>query len=1043
MSDYDEDDFLDREGDDEVEVVEDEENELHFSVEGLGQLHTLDDGAKVFVVTPDTVHCLHDIQIALRDQNAGGEADSRKVDLCLSRWSVVGKQLVPLFLHHREDNKIWTGVLKLLVILTRPLGKAFPDRDEHIKFLQDYKELMSTRDMFIVLMSIITEAITTNNTVETQINEIETQIARIDDTVRPVPEPVEDNAGETQNMDAPMDETLMKLRQEEEERKVRKERKRMKELKKAEIRSLTERSKVHEKNVELVLTLVRHLLEIADPKPGMKGYTQARSTMQIQLIKYLSEEAVLDALIMFGEQVEFPKYSHLNWLFLEIFYHVCATIPPSELANYYEQLKVDLTKLLDLEKQLVYAQVPKYARHSRFATDSVLRNVQPSCGGNLADTGAVVQKAARSKFFRERKLVAAGPDGQQAQVPSLFEDPAFIDIATGTNSMPALPVSVLGSDFREFYAEIKSFIDRFLEAVFANLMKSVYVEIENEKNLHDYDLVRVVNMITWILDYQYKLMRKATNLSKQANRRGSVEDTPAPTVSVVPMPSIDNVQWALSQDALSLIAKQVKLHSREAKTIKGGGANLVVALRALLEQLKMAKILGPTSGDSFRILDSLCYDEVPRALTWTIRNFKPTVNRPEVLWYSLECVEELVKTIDKYMAHKKTTENGGRPKTIKKNKSRISRQEAELQGIEFYDHQSSSDSDVSIRSAESNDEGGEEALIDAKSGVMADMCHGEFIGNLFYVLQNFKDNPQSANDAVCAALMRITMEHQAYVAYFFQLSYLVILYNIINDPLLRAIEEERKKYSSVILITKLVIRKFVQTARVNKNVFVEILFPRTKVGRYGSLLSIETDLNSICNNYQDEETRIILERIHNGDTYEHLKAEKNERAMYGSPWTDDEEQQLIGLWEQVNGMEGRSKRDKVNMIIANTVPLEGRKKRKPKDVYHKLMKLGLIQNSEDDDGFSDQYSNSDSDYHRMDDDAASDGSRSAVSSDSDDGNDTNPRNFQDYISKVNRVKISDLMASTFDTILQADGQGLTTDEMELLGQDFLLKVSGA
>ena len=1006
-------------GEDDLEVVEDEENELHYSVEGLGQFHEIE-GQKMFVKTDDCVHCIHDIQVALRKDGSG---DTRRVDKYLGLWQTVDKRLVPLFLHYREDAKIWTGVLKLLVILTRPLTKATPEMSTHLKFLQDYKEALSTQDVFITLMSILMDAVSNNEQTETQIHEIQTQIAQIDASVaadqpeeKAVLEPTTYvDQGETQQV---VDEKILELRKEEEAKRVRKEKKRQKEAKKHEIRTLSERSKVHEKNVELVLTLIRHLLEIPDPKNGDSGYSQSRGQLQIQLIKHLSDEGVLDLLIMFAEQVvELEKLKHLNWLFFQIFYHICATIPPTELANYDHIFKKDLSKLLDIEKKLVYAQVPQYSRHSRFANASVLKHVAPSSQSAPAVVSEVAQKAARTRHYRERRTQAG-----EGELPNLFQDPSFIDINTGADAGDGqlLPSSILGKDYRDFYADIKAFIDQFIESVFAHLMKSVYAEIEQEsKNLQDYDTVRVLNMVTWILDYQNKLIKKSKKF-------GTV------------VTDNKNVSWAVSQDALNLVSRQVKQHSKEAKTIKHGGANLVVVLRTLLEQIKIARALGADNGDAYTILDSFCYDELYRMLTWTVRSYKPTANRPEVLSYSLECIDEFLRLVDVFEKKFATQESTGAPKPVNKKKRapKISAAEAELQGMDFYDP-GHSDSDASIITSDGEDREYNlsflDSIRDAKASIMAEVCHSESIKHIFHGLNKFKENSLSINNAIAAIILRITQEKESYVAYFFQLSSLVVLYSIINDPTLRSVEEERVKYDSIILISKLIIRKFVKVARVNKLVFVEALFPRAKGGRGGSLFSIETDLNAICSNYSDEESRIILERIHQGDTYADLKAERREQAKYAQPWSEDEDQQLIGLWDHVKGMEGRAKRDKINTIVVNLVPLEGKKKRKFSEIKLRLISLGLlVQADQDDSDISDYYSDQEGDYRPEASDAGD--ARSETSSDDqDEAANRNPRNFQEYIKRVNAVKVSDRLTSLFDQFLETN-VGITHEEMGLLGE---------
>jgi hypothetical protein len=991
--------------DDDVEIVEDEENELFFSVEGLGQFHEIE-GQKLFVKTDDCVHCIHDIQVALRKDNMD---EKRRVDRLLGGWQTVEKRLVPLFLHYREESKIWSGVLKLLVILTRPLTRQVEDMPVHLKHLQDYKAALTSQDVFITLMSILMDAMSVNERTETQINEIETQIARIEaQPIRIEPVAPEVNPQETQEL---VDEKVMELRKEEAEKQAKKERKRKKEQKLAEIRSLAEQSKVHEKNVELVLTLIRHLLEIPDPKVGDMAYSQDRGQLQIVLIKHLSDEGVLDLLVMYAEHaVDQPKLKHLNWLFFEIFYHICATIPPSELANYDHLFKRDLSKLLDVEKRLVYAQVPQYSRHSRFASASVLRNVAPRTAA-AAPTVMETQKAARGRHYRERRIVANPDDPTQQQV-NLFQDPSFIDINTGEEMLPS---SILGKDYRDFYADIKTFVEQWTDSVFGKLMTAVYAEIEQDsKNLHEYDTVRVLNMIAWMLDYQCKLFKK----QKKAGEAPLDLRT-------------QSVDWAITQDAINLVSRQLKQHSKEAKTIKHGGANLIVTLRALLEQLRFAKLLGPKSAGAFTIMDSFCYDEVNRLLSWTIRSYKPTANRLEVLSFALQCVDEFLRLTDAFEKHLAKADSG-QPAKVKKRKPKISQAEAEFQGMDMYD-QGCSDSDVSIQTSsdDENDSGMFlESVRDAKAALMADMCHSEAIKHLFHALNLFKDMTTATNTAVAAILMRITQEHDTYVAYFFQLSNLVVLHNIVSDPTLRSVEEERIKYDSVILISKLIIRKFIKAARLNRLVFIEALFPRSRGGRGGSLLSVEADLNAICSNYADEESRFVLERIHNGDSYETLKAEKREQTKYAQPWTEDEDQQLVGLWTHVKDMEGRSWKDKINSVVFNMRPSEGRRKRKFKDVRLRLVSLGLLDpNSEEMSDYSEEYS-SDDDYRPNY--SGDDRSPRARSDDGNEDLNANQMNFNEYVKRVNAVKVSEVLSSMFESILSAN-EALTMDEKQLLG----------
>lgn len=50
---------------------------------------------------------------------------------------------------------------------------------------------------------------------------------------------------------------------------------------------------------------------------------------------------------------------------------------------------------------------------------------------------------------------------------------------------------------------------------------------------------------------------------------------------------ITSVEPALNVEATELVARQLRVHSKEAKSLKKGGARNVVVLRALLEQIRM------------------------------------------------------------------------------------------------------------------------------------------------------------------------------------------------------------------------------------------------------------------------------------------------------------------------------------------------------------------------------------------------------------------------------------------------------------------------
>jgi hypothetical protein len=131
-------------------------------------------------------------------------------------------------------------------------------------------------------------------------------------------------------------------------------------------------------------------------------------------------------------------------------------------------------------------------------------------------------------------------------------------------------------------------------------------------------------------------------------------------------------------------------------------------------------------------------------------------------------------------------------------------------------------------------------------------------------------------------------------------------------------------------------------------------------------------------------------------------------------------------------MPGRSRRDKITSVIANIVPLPGKKRRKFKDVKLRLISLGLLDAIEEESDHSDDYSEDD-DYRPPGGRSDDENRASSASSSEEDESAANPRNFQEYVKRVNAVKVSDSLTKVFTDII-ALNIGLTDYERALLGE---------
>jgi timeless len=84
-----------------------------------GVIGTTTDGEDLVPVT-DCLNWLQDLQRALRRD----DDTFRPISLLLGKWKVVQQKLLPLVMTCRYDTPMVLTIVKILVILTKPLGEA-------------------------------------------------------------------------------------------------------------------------------------------------------------------------------------------------------------------------------------------------------------------------------------------------------------------------------------------------------------------------------------------------------------------------------------------------------------------------------------------------------------------------------------------------------------------------------------------------------------------------------------------------------------------------------------------------------------------------------------------------------------------------------------------------------------------------------------------------------------------------------------------------------------------------------------------------------
>jgi hypothetical protein len=142
------------------------ETELREAVLGLGTWHDVEsvgsDGFKRkeshFLIKDkeEAQSCLRDAQIALSNESFHTRS---AVHFKLGQWHVVQDNLVPLLCAYREDRQLTEPAIDICSTLTQRFDRDSPQFDERVRFLQDHKQALVKKDLFILLQDFIVESL--------------------------------------------------------------------------------------------------------------------------------------------------------------------------------------------------------------------------------------------------------------------------------------------------------------------------------------------------------------------------------------------------------------------------------------------------------------------------------------------------------------------------------------------------------------------------------------------------------------------------------------------------------------------------------------------------------------------------------------------------------------------------------------------------------------------------------------------------------------------------------------------------------------------
>eukprot|EP00026_Physarum_polycephalum_P000565 Phypoly_transcript_00566.p1 GENE.Phypoly_transcript_00566~~Phypoly_transcript_00566.p1 ORF type:complete len:1445 (+),score=379.68 Phypoly_transcript_00566:78-4412(+) len=140
------------------------DSELLASVAGLGSLKTEKNGSEVYIKGPKCLDSLQEIQRMWRKQNP----EIRDVFAALGTWNTVKKDLIPILLTYRNDQKTIFATCKLLVMITMPPTPGTSNLAQQWETLQSYKEAFMSKEVLPAIVSFLAEPLSQNAGSRTQ-----------------------------------------------------------------------------------------------------------------------------------------------------------------------------------------------------------------------------------------------------------------------------------------------------------------------------------------------------------------------------------------------------------------------------------------------------------------------------------------------------------------------------------------------------------------------------------------------------------------------------------------------------------------------------------------------------------------------------------------------------------------------------------------------------------------------------------------------------------------------------------------------------------
>jgi len=783
---------------------------------------TVDPKTQKIVPVEDCLNWLQDLQRALRrDEDA-----YRSISLLLGQWKVVQQKLIPLVLSCRYDTPLVLTIVKILVILTKPLsqtainaGRLVIDTKNRSIDSAVIKEQIKLRDNAIAQANLLTEYKKmfvhhpSHRTSTTNTNKKESS-----------------NGSKRNNNKAQKQESkgLLSIF--------------VSLLAEPLSRTGMMRSNEDHLTVELILHLFRNLLCAGEPLLKDADKAQSSTKLHQESITLFEKEMVLDILLVIGQEMESRENKQYNLLVMEILHHILKNQDPTLVARSVleneskapsnnrgnharsyssrsqgsQSASSGLKSKLQKERNRLYA--ANSSRHSHFGGTLVVQKKsgqQQFVAAGIQSSSNTIRSQAdiKRKTKKHQHIIGSGRSMAAYSRPG----------AGNASSIYAGPTS------HRAQCVLNSFCTKFLSQCYGPVMKSLKNEFRRESNrLEEEDKV-IFFRIIWFFSQWWRVTMSESNCTKsQSMLKKSVG------------------QLIFTMDVftfnLVLVSGDFYLEHKKYK-------NLAQVVSLYTEMVRLLHVMYDSSDSTEQIMalglmDRLFYqsepiDRLPKLLSRWI----PGTFTVEYLCDLVELIHMTLKLLDRNQKVCENVQEEG-----KKIKRRAKKDEEEVKDA------------VSRMKATA-------AEFDTVSYLARKIVSNQVVFMLTQLLSQYTSNATHINDHIICFFIRlckfVVAKDDFYDAdetgdlintskvtlepMLFNINLMMVLNEILNDKSLR----NSKEFEPMLNFASTLVKNFAKASEENPMLYVETLFRHPTPHRF---------CENFTNFYVSEELRMIAER---------------------------------------------------------------------------------------------------------------------------------------------------------------------------------------